>query len=153
MVRIADLHPAGRKGAEALECPSFPGLQPAQPVARENRKLALVSSAGLIRRGDAPFRGGDAGYRVLDKSVANEDVLLSHVSVNFDRSAAVRNIESIMPRTTAQQLVKQGLIGAVAEEHYSFMGATDPKMMEEEAGDAADRMLAEGVNLAILLPV
>ena len=153
MVRISDLHQAGQKGAEALECPAFPGLQPVSPVAREQRKLALVSSAGLVKRGDAPFKGGDAGYRVFDNTVANEDILISHVSVNFDRTAAYRNIETIFPRQLSQQLVESGDIGAVAEEHYSFMGATDPKMMEETAAEAAQQMLAQGVNTAVLLPV
>lgn len=153
MVRMTDLHPAGQKGAEALDCPTFPDLQPVKPAPRGSRKLALVSSAGLIRRGDAPFRGGDAGYRTIDKTLSNQDILLSHVSVNFDRSSAIRNIESIMPRETAKQLVADGLIGDVADEHYSFMGATDPKLMHEQAVDAADRMLSQGVNTAVLLPV
>ena len=153
MVRLTDLHPAGQQGAKALDCPAFPELQPVDPAARGDRKLALVSSAGLIQRGEPPFRGGDAGYRLIDKSLANQDIVLSHVSINFDRTAAFRNIESIMPRDTVKRLVAQGLIGDVADEHYSFMGATDPTKMQEQAFDAADRMLAQGVNTAVLLPV
>ena len=153
MVRLTDLHAAGQQGAKALECPDFSALQAATPASQAKRKLALVSSAGLIRRGDKPFKGGDAGYRVIDKTLANEDILLSHISVNFDRSAATRNIESIMPRELAKQLVADGDIAAVADEHYSFMGATDPKLMEESATEVAQRMLEQGVNTAVLLPV
>ena len=153
MVRLSDLHAAGQQGAKALECPDYSGLDAASPAPRAQRKLALVSSAGLIRRGDMPFKGGDAGYRVIDNTLANEDILLSHVSVNFDRTAAIRNIEAIMPRQVAQQLVADGDIAALADEHYSFMGATDPKMMQESATEAAQRMLEQGVNTVVLLPV
>lgn len=153
MVRLTDLHAAGQQGAKALECPDFSDVPATKAVPRTQRKLALVSSAGLIRRGDVPFKGGDAGYRLIDNTLANEDILISHVSVNFDRSAAIRNIESIMPREAAQQLVADGEIAAVADEHYSFMGATDPKKMEESATEAAQRMLEQGVNTVVLLPV
>ena len=90
MVRLADLHEVGRDNALNLECPSFED-QPFNRPAPEP-KVALVSTAGLIRRGDAPFRRNDAGFRVFDESVANDDIQISHLSINFDRTGAVNNI-------------------------------------------------------------
>lgn len=153
MVRLADLHELGRSNALNLECPSFEDQPFNQPASAAERKLALISTAGLIRRGDAPFRRNDAGYRVIDESVSNEDIQISHLSINFDRTAAVNNIETIFPRQLSQQLVSDGRIGALADKHYSVMGATDPLKMETTVAEIIESMKAESVNTAVLLPV
>jgi len=41
----------------------------------------------------------------------------------------------------------------VAEEHYTFMGTTDPIDMEKSARETAERMRRDGVNTAFLIPV
>jgi len=142
MVRLADLHQAGRDSALALECPSFEDQPFNPPASAAQRKLALVSTAGLIRRGDAPFRRNDAGYRVFDASVSNDDIQISHLSINFDRTAPVNNIETIFPRELCQQLASEGHIGSMASQHYSVMGATDPLKMEASAAEIIASMKA-----------
>jgi len=153
MVRLADLHEAGRDNALALECPSFEDQPFTQPAAAADRKVALLSTAGLIQRGDAPFRRNDAGFRVIDDSVSNSDLQISHLSINFDRTAAVNNIETIFPRQLCEQLVSEGRVGAMASNHYTVMGATDPLKMEASAAQIIESMKAESVNTAVLLPV
>ena len=46
-----------------------------------------------------------------------------------------------------------GDIGSVADNHYSFMGATDPEKMKPAAEAIAGHMAAEGVDAVVLLPV
>lgn len=153
MVRMADLHEAGRAGAEALECPQFEETPFVSPIPKQERKVAIVSSAGLIQRGDRPFKGGDVGYTVFTDSVDDDDIMISHISGNFDRSVAVTNIESIFPRKALAEMSAAGDIGAVAGTHYSFMGATDPLAMQDEAAGLVQWLKADGVNTAVFLPV
>jgi hypothetical protein len=49
---------------------------------------------------------------------------MSHVSVNFDRSGFFQDINCALPRDRLQELVDEGVVGAVSKEHFSFMGAT-----------------------------
>jgi hypothetical protein len=50
------------------------------------RRVAIVSSAGLVVRGDRVFRGRDADYRAIPATTAPNDLLCSHISINFDRT-------------------------------------------------------------------
>ncbi|MBT3701184.1 MAG: hypothetical protein HOG12_06675 [Alphaproteobacteria bacterium] len=78
---------------------------------------------------------------------------MSHVSVNFDRTAFQQDLEAIFPLGHLAELASDGVIGSVATDHYSFMGATDPVKMEDEARELASRMKADNVNTVILIPV
>lgn len=153
MVRLADLHPAGRESAKSLECPQFDD-QPFVPVASlKDRSVAIVSTAGLIKRGEPPFRRGDASYREFTADNDNSDVVLGHISINFDRLAALENIETIFPRDTLAEMAAEGTIKATAKTHYSFMGASNPADMEPYAKELAAKLLNEGIDTAVLLPV
>ena len=48
------------------------------------RRVAIVSSAGLVVRGEDPFRGRDADYRMIPADTRPEELLISHISINFD---------------------------------------------------------------------
>jgi len=78
---------------------------------------------------------------------------MSHVSVNYDRTGFQLDLETVLPRRRLDELVAAGEVGAAAADHYSFMGATDPKAMEAQARKLARTMLARGVDTAVLLPV
>lgn len=153
MVRFNDLHAAGQKSALELDCPSFEDSPFVAPKSLKKRTVALISTAGLIREGDTPFRGGDASYRTFTSDVPDEAIRLSHISVNFDRISAISDIELVLPRQTLSQMAKDREIQAAANEHYSFMGATDPAAMEESANELAARLHLLGVDSATLLPV
>ncbi len=59
----------------------------------------------------------------------------------------------MLPRRALDALVAEGRVGAAAPRHYSFMGATDPSEMEQEARALAGRLRQEGVDLVALVPV
>jgi D-proline reductase (dithiol) PrdB len=153
MARLEDVPFGTRAVLEQLECPRF-DRQPfvaGAPLAR--RRIAVVSSAGLFRRGDRPFLAGEGDYRALPASLPARDILMSHVSVNFDRTGFQRDMNVVLPLDRLRELAEDGAIGAVAETHYSFMGATDPKAMEPRARALAGRLKADRVDGVVLTPV
>jgi D-proline reductase (dithiol) PrdB len=125
-----------------------------------HRRVALVSTAGLHRRDDRPFAvtSGDeraiAGdYRVIGGDVAANDLVMSHVSTNFDRTGFQQDWNVVLPLDRLHELAAQGVIGSVAAFHYSFMGATDPKHMEPAAHDLARLLAQDHVDAVCLVPV
>lgn len=128
-----------------------PAFVAGPPLAQ--RRVALVSSAALYRRGEAPFLPGSGDYRALPTDLAPGEILMSHVSINFDRSGWQRDHNVAYPVDRLRELAGAGEIGAVAATHYSVMGSTDPQAMAASAEAIAERMRAEGVGAAVLVPV
>lgn len=153
MVRLSDLSAARQQSVTTVECPTFDSQPWVVPAAAAARRVALISSAGLHPRDAAPFQGGDGGYRELPDAAADGDFLMSHVSVNYDRTGFQQDLETVLPRRRLRELAEAGHIGAVADTHYAFMGASAPAAMQAEARALAARLLADGVNTAVLLPV
>ena len=122
-------------------------------------RVALITSAGLVMPGDLPFdldvKGGDWSYRTIagDADVATLD--MHHKSDAFDPApvAADRNVAFPLDRLRA--LAAAGSIGTVASRHLSFMGSiTDPRRLQAESAPAAAELLAaDGVDVALLVPV
>ena len=122
-------------------------------------RVALVTSAGLVMPGDVPFdlamKGGDWSYRTIagDADVAALD--MHHKSDAFDGApiAADRNVAFPLDRLRA--LAAAGEVGSVAPRHLSFMGSiTLPEhLLRESAPAAADLLVADGVDVALLVPV
>lgn len=143
---------------------SFPCLEPDStpwtPLSRplSQSKVALVTTAGLHRRDDKPFisdpRGGDASYRCIPTTTAASDIVQSHVSIGFDHTAIYRDLNVTFPLDRLQELVKQGTIGSLSQQHYSFMGAIrNPRRLLEETGpEVARRLRDEAVDVVLLTP-
>ena len=112
-----------------------------------------MTSAGLVRRGEDTFAPGDADYRVLPGDVRGADLLMSHVSVNYDRAGFVEDANVVFPVDRLRELAEAGVIGSVADHHYSFMGATDPTRMAAPAAEVAGHLKADRVDAVLLTPV
>jgi D-proline reductase (dithiol) PrdB len=95
----------------------------------------------------------DTGYRTIAADVIDNDILCSHVSVNFDRSGFQQDVNVMLPRDRLTELEAEGGIGKAAETHYAFMGATHPDELEDKAREVGRSMLALGVNTVVLAPV
>ena len=153
MTRLTDLLPVQAKRYAELECPTFhtrPWISgPPLPL----RRVAIVSSAGLVRRGERPFRGGDPDCRVIPADTKPQDLLCSHISVNFDRTGFQEDWNVIFPLDRLRELAAEGTIGSVGATHYSFMGATDPREMEDAAREVAARLKQDNVDAVLLPPV
>ena len=141
--------PAGLAGRE---CPEFgdPAWVPAPSKAE--RRVAIVSTAGLIQRGDKPFGFGSSDYRIIDRDDPR-DLLMTHISTNFDRSGFLQDTDVVFPLERLKESAASGEIAAVARYHYSFMGATSPAQMQPAAEQLAHAMRGEGTNVVLLVPV
>jgi D-proline reductase (dithiol) PrdB len=153
MVRLTDLPPATQTGMRNLDCPSFERKPFVSGPALGKRRIAVVTSAGLVTRGERPFVSGDADYRVLPGDTAADKLLMTHVSVNFDRTGFQRDVNVVYPLDRLREMASEGEIGSVAATHYSFMGASDPRGMEGNARTVAGRLKADRVDGVLLTPV
>ena len=153
MTRLTDLPPAQAQRLAELECPDFETRPWVTGPALSQRRVAIVSSAGLVVRGEDPFRGRDPDYRAIPASTKPEQLLISHTSINFDRTGFQEDWNIVFPLDRLNELATDGVIGSVAQTHYSFMGATDPIQMEPPARELAGRLKRDNVDAVILSPV
>jgi D-proline reductase (dithiol) PrdB len=152
MARLADLPEMlandlrGKDYPPAGDTPLIDG----PPVA--GRRVAIISTAGLQRRGDRPFGLGAGDYRVIPLEAAG-DVVISHISTNFDRTGFQQDTNIMFPIDRLKEMAEAGSIGSVADYHYSFMGASDPADMEEAADQIAGLLKQDQVDAILLVPV
>lgn len=156
MVRLADLSPPDRENM-LKKVPTLPRFEQ-RPWVRgprlAQRRVAIVSTAGLHVRGDRPFGAGGMDYRVIPGDVAAGDLVMSHMSVNYDRSGFQEDWNVAFPLDRLKELVKEKLVGAIAAFHYSFMGAVSPVTnYEPKARELAQLLRGDGVDAVLLSPV
>lgn len=154
MVRLSDLPPADAQHLLSKDCPRFE-TEPfvAGPPLAE-RRVAIVTTAGLHLAGQATFELRDTGYRVIPGGTPGDRITMSHSSVNFDRSGFQQDINIVFPIDRLRELAEAGEIGTVAEFHYSLMGAGwEPREIAETAQQVAGLLKEDEVNAALLVPV
>ena len=129
-----------------------PFVPPSKPLSA--CRLAIVTTAGLHRRGDRPFGPGDQTYRVIPSDTPNADIIQSHTSIGFDRSPIMRDLNISFPIDRLRELSARGALGGLAPRCYSFMGAQrDVVRIAAETGpEAAKRLRDDGADLALLTP-
>ena len=62
-----------------------------------DRRIALITTAGLHSWRDAPFAPGRAEYRTIATSMDMADLITSHPSTNIDRTGILRDIDTVFP--------------------------------------------------------
>ena len=156
MVRLSDLHPveAEHLGMRALAMPANGPGEWVTPPSVDQATVAIVSTAGLHRRIDPPFTIGSLDYRLIPGDTRFDDLVLSHISANFDRSAFGRDPNIVFPIDRLREMASDGEIGGIARWHYSFMGAMPDPSRFEETGEEIGRLMAQdGVDVALLVPI
>jgi D-proline reductase (dithiol) PrdB len=156
MVRLTDLHPdeAAHMEKRASELPEIEPGQWITPKPLSESRVAIISTAGMHRRTDAPFTPGAVDYRIVPGDASFDEMVLSHISTNFDRSAFQQDPNIAFPLDRLREMAEAGEIGSVASWHYSFMGAMPVPTMFEETGTDVGRLLAaDDVDVALLIPV
>ena len=109
MVRLSDLPEYER---EHLLAKSLPPLGPpvwvtAQKPLSEMR-VALITTAGLHYRDDPAFAFADATFRPIDNEEDAGDLVMSHSSVNFDRTGFAEDVNIVFPLERFKELEAQG---------------------------------------------
>jgi D-proline reductase (dithiol) PrdB len=117
------------------------------------RRVSIVTTAGLHVRGDRPFEVGSPDYRVIPGDVAAADVVMSHISVNYDRTGFQEDINVVFPLDRLRELAADGTIGSISDFHYSFMGASQGHALEGKARELARLLKRDGVDAVLLSPV
>jgi len=153
MARLDEIPEPTRTAVAGIPCPAFETTPFVSGPPLSKRRVAIVSSAALIERGDKPFDFGSGECRPLQRSANADDILISHVSINFDRTGSQRDINVVYPIDRLKHMAIDGLIGSVANTHYTVMGSTDPAAMVESADFIAAAFKADHVDAVVLAPV
>ena len=151
MVLIPDMPAVGRGFISRLEKYTFDNPSWTQPKEANSRRVSIVSTAAISKRGDKPFSWLANNHRVINKN--NLDLVMTHVAVEYDRTAWQQDLNTILPIDRLEEMARQGEIGSVSNEHYSFIGSSDPMKMERSAKEVAERMKMDAVDTVFLVPV
>jgi D-proline reductase (dithiol) PrdB len=154
MARLEQIPEPMRSHIAKTKLPKFQTQPWAAGPPLNHRRVAIVSTAGLHQRDDRPFtfEPGDS-CRVIAGGIKAADLIMSHVSTNFDRSGFQQDWNLVFPLDRLRELRDEGHIGSVARFHYSFMGAADPAGMEHSVPDLAGSLQNDQVNALLLVPV
>jgi D-proline reductase (dithiol) PrdB len=140
-----------------------PGAIPFRPLAKPLREctVALVSTAGVARNDDKPFDQegerrnpwwGDPTSRAIPLGTTERDVRLYHMHI--DPRFGESDLDVVLPMRRLAELARESFVGRPAPTHYSMMGyILEPQELVEKTAPAmAERMRAEGVDAAALVP-
>lgn len=154
MARLETIPLSERKMMETLDCSGFEGRRPwvsGKPL--NQRRIALVSTAALNLRNDKVYQRDETAFRVIPGDVDPGDVVMSHSSVNFDRTGFQQDLNVCFPLQRLHELAAEGVIGSVARYHYTVSGAAHPQDLAPSARAIAQAMLAEQVDTVLLVPI
>jgi D-proline reductase (dithiol) PrdB len=155
MVRLADLPEYEREHLLAKNLPPLgppAWTAPGRPLSE--LRVALITTAGLHFRDDPAFGFADGTFRPIDGAEDADALVMSHSSVNFDRTGFAEDVNLVFPIDRFRELAEQGVIGSLADVHYSFMGAgLAPEAYADGAAQVADRLRRDAVDAVFLTPV
>ncbi|MBW2061738.1 MAG: selenoprotein B glycine/betaine/sarcosine/D-proline reductase [Deltaproteobacteria bacterium] len=154
MVNLRDLPEEERIHLLSKKLEPFTTAPFAEGPSLRERRVAIVTTAGLHRVDDTQFSMVDLSYRVLSGDIRGEELTMTHSSVHFDRMGFREDVNVVFPIDRLRELVNQGEIGSVARFHYSVMGAGwSPEMIEPTARQLGQLLREDEVNAVVLSPV
>jgi D-proline reductase (dithiol) PrdB len=133
---------------------------PWTPVRKPLRdcKLAVVTTSGVHHSGQQPFdmqdSDGDPSFRTITGATINGDFRITHDY--YDHSDAEKDLNIVLPLDRLRELQQEGLIGQLADTHYSFMGHIDGKhivsLIGSTAKQVAEKLRLDEVDVVLLTP-
>ena len=154
MVRLADIPEVEREHLLAKDCTPFDSRPWAVGPALAERRVAIMTSAGLHRVGDRAFSVVDLSYRVIPGNIRADDLTMTHSSLHFDRVGFREDVNIVLPIDRLRELEDEGVIGSVADYHYSLMGAGWlPHQIEPTMRELARLLREDAVDAVCLVPV
>jgi D-proline reductase (dithiol) PrdB len=131
------------------------------PLARLRRPLAdsrltFVSTAGVQPTGSLPFDVvhpvGDYTFRRVPSSSTPADLEIHQLKYPTD--GAHRDLNVIFPIERLQELAREGVVGGLTADFFSFIGYNmDPDLLEHTlADDLAQAVADQQADLALLSP-
>ncbi|MGE5258695.1 MAG: glycine/sarcosine/betaine reductase selenoprotein B family protein [Hyphomicrobiales bacterium] len=141
----------------------YKGDIPWTPMAKSlNRAvLALVTSAGISLKSDPPFDmerekrealWGDRSFRRIPRASTARDININHLHINT--SYTQQDINTMLPLERMAELESEGIIGRLADSHYSFYGFQwqNTEFIREAIAPMANQMKQENVDAVLLTP-
>jgi len=153
MVYLSDMPETQRDMIVNQDLPDYQNTPCVGGPPLSKRKISIITTAGLHRREDKVFTPGIGEYRIIPDDTNMNDLIMSHVSTNFDRTGFQQDLNVMFPIDRLNELKVDGKIGEVAGYHYAFMGATPPMAHEAVAKDLAQLLKGDGVDGAVLAGV
>lgn len=119
--------------------------------------FALVTTGGLyLKNNQPPFDAdsihGDTSFREIPKTVRQEELGIAHA--HYDHSVAEQDINTVFPLHRLIELEKEGIVGKVADTHYSFSYVKDVvTLVTKTVPRFLSRIKAKEVDVLLLVPV
>lgn len=130
-------------------------------------KLVMISAGGLYVEGDDPMDpDGPSQEEAIPRigeflkappvlSAIPRDVQPVNIRVRhpgYDVRGTVRDHNSVFPLDRLKELQAEGVVGELADEHYSFVGAASQmRLLKKEGPEWAEKVLAKEVDAALLV--
>lgn len=130
-----------------------PAWQPLKKPLSASR-LGLIASGGIYVTGQVAFHyKDDISFRVIPADVKTSDLRVTHFAYDFTDARQDPNV--VFPIDTLRGLQREGVIGELSEHAYTFMGGiySARRVREELAPQLTERLLADQVDAALLVPV
>ena len=153
MVRLADVPMPDRGFLQNMPIPEIEDAPCVAGPPLDRRRVAIVTTAGLTTREDSRFALGSSDYRVVPADADAAGLVMSHASINYDRSGFQQDVNVVFPIDRLRELADDGIVGSVADYHYSFMGAIDPVTLAPAAARLAGLLARDAVDAVLLTPV
>ncbi len=123
------------------------------PVTKElkDMSVALVTAAGVHDKKDKRFNlAGDFSFREVRDTTPSSELMVSHGG--YDNGDVNKDINCMFPIDRLHELVKDGVIKAVAPVHIGFMGGggNQEKFKNETGPKIASILKEEGVDAVLM---
>lgn len=153
-MRLEKVSEAERKMLLSFKCPSFETQPWVSGPPLNQRRVAIITTAGLHGRQDRPFQmDPDDFYRVIPGDVQANDLVMSHLAASFDRTGFYRDWNVVFPLDRLRELVSEGVIGSLADFHYSYNSVRAQPNAPEPIREIASLLKKDNVNAVLLFPV
>lgn len=117
-------------------------------------RVGLVASGGIYAVGQIAFHHrDDFSYREIARDTPVEDLRTTHFAYDLADSRQDPNV--VFPLEILRGLAADGVIGGVGANAYTFMGGiySASKVRDVLAPALADRLVADAVDVALMVPV
>lgn len=135
---------------------AVPWSPPQKPLS--DCKLALVTTSGVHHTTQQPFdmqdSDGDPTLRAIDGETIANNYKITHDY--YDHSDAEKDLNVIFPLDRLRELQQEGVIGQLADSHYSFMGHIDGRhiatLIGQSAKQVVEKLKQDQVDVVLLTP-
>jgi D-proline reductase (dithiol) PrdB len=154
MVRLESLSEEERTMLSRAVYPAFETNPFVSGPSLSQRRVAIVTTGGLHTHDDRPFLNNDADYfRIIPGDIKADGLFMSHMSSGFDRSGFQQDCNVIFPIDRLREMAAEGVIGSLADFHYSFRSRNARPDSPQPIREIAGLLKKDKVDAVLLFPV